>query len=138
MPERVPFEYVVVRVVPRVERGECVNAGVIVICRPRRFLAARVELDRSRVMALAPDLPAETLLELDTQLQLIPRIAAGDPTAGPIALLEPGERWHWLSAPSSTMIQPSAVHTGLCTDPQQELDELFAEMVQTARVMEQT
>ena len=137
MPERAPFEYVLVRVVPRIERGECVNAGVIVVCRPRRFLAGRVTLDRSRVLALEPGLPVETLNELERQLTLIPRIAAGDRSAGPIAALELGERWHWLSAPSSTMIQPSAVHTGLCADPQQELDELFAEMVETSRILEQ-
>lgn len=137
MLERAPFEYVLVRVVPRIERGECVNAGVIVVCRPRRFLAGRVTLDRSRVLALEPGLPVETLNELERQLTLIPRIAVGDRSAGPIAALELGERWHWLSAPSSTMIQPSAVHTGLCADPQQELDELFAEMVETSRIFEQ-
>ena len=132
MPERVPFEYVLIRVVPRVERGECVNAGVIVICRPRRFLAALVALNRSRVLALEPGLALDTLDELERQLRLIPRIADGDGGAGPIAALEMGERWHWLSAPSSTMIQPSPVHTGLCIDPRQELDSLFAEMVVTA------
>ncbi|CAN5675805.1 DUF3037 domain-containing protein [soil metagenome] len=137
MLERAPFEYVLVRVVPRIERGECVNAGVIVVCRPRRFLAGRVTLDRSRVLALEPGLPVETLNELERQLTLIPRIAVGDRSAGPIATLELGERWHWLSAPSSTMIQPSAVHTGLCADPQQELDGLFAEMVETSRIFEQ-
>jgi hypothetical protein len=132
----VPFEYVIVRVVPHVERGECVNAGVIVICRPRRFLAARVSLDRARVLALSPGMSSETLDEVESQLQLIPRIAAGERGAGPIALLEPGERWHWLSAPSSTMIQPSAVHTGLCADPQQELDALYAEMVLAPKSVE--
>lgn len=134
MPERVPFEYVLVRIVPRVERGECINAGVIVICRSRRFLAALASLNRGRILALEPRLPVDTLDELDRQLRLIPRVASGDRGAGPIAALELGERWHWLSAPSSTMIQPSPVHTGLCIDPRQELDELFADMVETAAV----
>jgi hypothetical protein len=119
------------RVVPRVERGECVNAGVIVVCRQKRFLQAAVALDRRRVRALEPAIEDVVLDELERQLQLIPLVAAGDSLAGPIAAMELGERWHWLSAPSSTMIQPSPVHTGLCLDPAIELDKLFHEMVTT-------
>jgi hypothetical protein len=129
---RSAFEYVIVRVVPRVERGECINAGVIVICRQQRFLAARIRLDRQRLLALDPALDADVLDELERQLDAIARIAAGNEDAGPIARLSMTERWHWLSAPSSTMIQPSAVHTGLCENPRQELDDLFAEMVETS------
>ncbi|MFL5778014.1 MAG: DUF3037 domain-containing protein [Chloroflexota bacterium] len=123
---RNPFQYAVVRVVPRVERGELVNAGVILFCRPKRFLAARVRLDERKLHALAPDVPAD---ELKSHLGAIERIASGDPEAGPIARLAAPERFHWLVAPSSTMIQPSEVHTGLCEDPSSELDLLFEELV---------
>jgi hypothetical protein len=121
-----PFQYAIVRVVPRVERGECFNAGVILFCRPRRFLAAKTWLDEGRLRALAPDADAETLR---AHLGAIEAIAAGDPQAGPIAQLPRHERFHWLVAPSSTMIQPSDVHTGLCDDPAAELEHLFQTMV---------
>lgn len=121
-----PFQYAVVRVVPRVERGESLNAGVILLCRPRRFLAARVELDPARLRALAPDVEPATIR---SHLEGIVRIARGDADAGPIAALTQGERFHWLVAPSSTVIQPSEVHTGLCDDPAQELDHLFERLV---------
>ena len=125
-PGREPFQYAVVRVVPRVERGECFNAGVVLLCRPRRFLAARVALDERRLAALAPDLEPEAVRP---HLDALVRIAAGDPDAGPIAHLSPGERFHWLVAPSSTIIQPSPVHTGLCDDPAAMLDHLFETLV---------
>jgi hypothetical protein len=117
-----PFQYAIVRVVPHVERGECFNAGVILLCRPRRFLAARVGLDETRLRALAPDVDPATITP---HLEAIERIAAGDESAGPIARLGQGERFHWLASPSSTVIQPSEVHTGLCVDPAVELDHLF-------------
>jgi hypothetical protein len=120
------FQYAILRVVPRVERGEAVNAGVVLFCRQRRFLAARVGLDPERLRALAPDAdPAPLAAHLDA----IVRIAAGDPGAGPIAALEPSERFGWLVAPSSTMIQPSPVHTGLAEDPGAALDRLFDRLV---------
>jgi hypothetical protein len=121
-----PFQYAVVRVVPRVERGESLNAGVILLCRPKRFLAARVALDEDRLRAIAPSVDPSTIA---THLAAIERIAAGDPDAGPIAALGQGERFHWLVAPSSTVIQPSEVHTGLCDDPAVELDHLFDRLV---------
>lgn len=121
-----PFQYAIVRVVPRVERGECLNAGVVLLCRPTRFLAARVGLDESRLRALAPDVDPATIQE---HLAAIERVAAGDPQAGPIARLGQGERFHWLVAPSSTVIQPSEVHTGLSDDPAAELDHLFERLV---------
>ncbi len=121
-----PFEYAIVRVVPRVERGEMFNAGIVLHSRPRRFLEARVELDRAVLASLAPGCdPAEVL----DHLEAIPRIAAGDPAAGPIARLSRPERFHWLVAPSSTIVQPSAVHTGLTDDPVATLDHLFATLV---------
>jgi hypothetical protein len=121
-----PFSYAVVRIVPRVERGERINAGVIVFCRPLGYLAARTHLDEARLAALAPDLDPEAVRP---HLAAIERIAAGDPDAGPIARLEVTQRFHWLVAPSSTVVQPSHVHTGLCDDPDAQLERLFAELV---------
>ena len=122
-----PFQYAIIRVVPRVERGECMNAGVVLLCRSKRFLAARVGLDVARLQALAPGIDPATIEE---HLAAIERVAAGDPEAGPIARLGQGERFHWLVAPSSTVIQPSEVHTGLSDDPAAELDHLFERLVQ--------
>ena len=129
MPEqqRSQFQYAIIRVVPRVERGECLNAGVVMLCRPRRFLAAKVGLDEARLRVLAPGADPATILP---HLAAIERIAAGDPSAGPIAGLTAAERFHWLVAPSSTVIQPSEVHTGLCEDPAEELEHLFERLVQ--------
>ena len=124
--EKVQFQYAVVRVVPRVERGETLNAGVIVLSRPRRFLRARVSLDEARLRAIAPDADPATILP---HLAAIERIAAGDPSAGPIAKLSIAERFHWLTAPSSTVIQPSEVHTGLTVDPVATLEHLFRTLV---------
>lgn len=121
-----PFQYAIIRVVPRVERGECLNAGVVLLCRPKRFLAARVGLDRERFRALAPDVDPGTI---ETHLAAIEAIADGDRSAGPIAQLGQGERFHWLVAPASTVIQPSEVHTGLCDDPAEELEHLFDRLV---------
>jgi hypothetical protein len=116
----------VFRVVPRVERGEAVNAGVVVFCRPLHYLAARTTVDDARLRALWPDVDVDLVR---SHLRAIERIAAGDEDAGPIAQLDVTERFHWLVAPSSTIIQPSAVHTGLCGDPGEQLDKLFASLV---------
>ena len=121
-----PFQYAIVRVVPHVERGECVNAGVVLFCRPRRYLAARVELDEARLRALAPDVD---LAAVHAHLEALGRVAAGDPAAGAIAALPASERFHWLVAPSSTIIQCSPVHTGLTEDPEGELDHLVTRLV---------
>ena len=125
-PPRDVFQYAVVRVVPRVERGEQLNAGVILLCRTRRFLGARMALDERRLAALAPDLDPATVRP---HLEAIERIAAGDTSAGPIARLEAAERFHWLVSPASTIIQPSEVHTGFSDDPAAELDHLFESLV---------
>jgi hypothetical protein len=125
-PDQVEFAYAVLRVVPRVERGECFNAGVVLFCRRRRFLAARVDLDERRLAALAPDADAAAVR---AHLDALARIAAGDPAGGRVAALEPSERFGWLVAPSSTVIQPSPVHTGICEDPAEALDRLFDELV---------
>jgi Protein of unknown function (DUF3037) len=125
-PPRDVFQYALVRIVPSVERGEQLNAGVILLCRTRPFMGARTALDERRLAALAPDLDPATIRP---HLEAIERIAAGDPTAGPIAQLEPAERFHWLVSPASTMIQPSEVHTGFSDDPAAELDHLFESLV---------
>jgi hypothetical protein len=120
------FEYAIVRVVPRVDREEFVNAGVILFCLERDFLAARVEVDEPRLRALW----AATDVELVRQhLEAIPRICAGSPEAGPIARLSLRERFRWLAAPRSTMIQVSPVHAGLCNDPARALEDLFRQRV---------
>ncbi|HEY3524449.1 MAG TPA: DUF3037 domain-containing protein [Candidatus Limnocylindrales bacterium] len=124
--EAAAFQYALLRVVPRVERGEAINTGVVLLCRPRRFLGTRISLDAERLSALAPDADAEAIRG---HLAAIERVAAGDRDAGPIARLGPAERFHWLVAPSSTVIQPSEVHTGLTDDPAAELDRLFAALV---------
>jgi hypothetical protein len=123
-----PFSYSIVRVVPRVERGERINVGVIVFCRPLDYLAARTRLDERRLAALAAELDPASVR---AHLEAIERIAAGDPAAGPIAQLDTTARFHWLVAPSSTIIQPSEVHTGLCGEPDAQLDRLFDELVLT-------
>jgi len=123
---RDPFAYAVVRVVPRVERGEFINAGVILFCRAKKFLAARTELDEARLAALAPDLDPATVRP---RLDAIERIARGDERCGAVAGLELSERFGWLVAPSSTVIQSSDVHTGLTDDPAATLDRLFEELV---------
>jgi hypothetical protein len=129
-PTRRPFSYAILRVVPRVERGERFNAGVVLFCRQRDFLGARVALDENRLEALAPGASAR---EVRAHLDALVRVAGGDPGAGPIAAMAPSERFGWLVAPSSTMIQASEVHTGLCEDPVKTLDTLFAELVEPAR-----
>lgn len=124
--DRSPFEYAIVRVVPRVERGEAFNAGIVLASRAHRFLAAKVLLDERVLVALAPDCDPEIVR---AHLDAIVRIAAGDPDAGPIAALSAPERFHWLVSPSSTIIQPSDVHTGLTADPAATLEHLFRTLV---------
>jgi hypothetical protein len=127
-PARHPFAYAVVRVVPRVDRGEAINAGIVLLCRTSRFLGARVALDEARLRALDPACDAA---DVWPHLRAIERIAAGDPAGGPIASLSQPERYHWLVAPSSTIIQPSEAHTGLTADPAATLEHLFATLVLT-------
>jgi hypothetical protein len=126
-PARRPFSYAILRVVPRIERGECFNAGVVLYCRQLGFLGVKVGLDERRLAALAPDASAE---DVRAHLDALVRVAAGDPAGEAIAALPESERFGWLVAPSSTIIQPSAVHTGLSDDPQATLDTLFAELVE--------
>ncbi len=130
MPARCSYEYAVVRVVPRVDREEFVNAGVVVFCLERGFLAARIELEPDRVRALAPD---ADLAVIEEHLRAIPAIAAGGEGSGPIGRLSPRERFRWLVAPRSTVVQTSPVHAGLCEDPSRLLEELVERMVRRAR-----
>lgn len=123
---RSPFEYAVIRVVPRVDRGETMNAGIVLHCRPRRFLEAIVELDEDLLRTLAPECDPAAVR---AHLEAIPRIARGEADGGPIAGLSQAERFHWLVAPTSTIVQPSAVHTGLTADPPGTLDHLFGTLV---------
>ena len=126
MPARRAFDYAVVRVVPRVEREEFVNAGVILHCVTERFLGARVELDEARLRALAPGVD---LALVRRHLGAIERICAGEAGAGPIARLPQKERFHWLTAPRSTIIQTSPVHPGMCEGPREALERLMQQMV---------
>ena len=129
MPVTSSFDYAVVRVVPRVERGEFINAGVIVFCLEHKFLEARVVVDEERLRALWPALDVDLVRR---HLGAIPKIAAGDATAGPIAKLGLRERFHWLVSPRSTIIQVSPVHTGLCdSSPQAALDAMSKRMLET-------
>jgi pyridoxamine 5'-phosphate oxidase len=116
--------------VPHVERGEAINAGVVLFARQHRFLRARTLLDDARLRALAPGVDPEPIR---ARLAVLEQVAAGDPEGGPLAELPPSERFHWLAAPSSTVVQASAVHTGVCEDPQAVLDRLFATLVEPTR-----
>jgi len=120
------FQYAILRVVPRVERGERLNVGVVLYCRRRGFLGTLIELDEPRLHALDPSCdPAG----LRPALAALAAVARGDREGGPLAALDQSERFGWLTAPSSTIVQPSAVHTGLTDDPAAELDRLFAQLV---------
>lgn len=126
MPAASSFDYAVIRIVPRVEREEFVNAGVILFSRTERFLTAHICLDRERLLALAPDCDVEMV---QTQLDLVVRTCAGDPEAGPIAELPQADRFHWLTSPRSTVIQVSPVHSGLADDLPAALNDLFDRLV---------
>lgn len=130
MPAPSSFDYAIVRVVPDVEREEFINAGVILHCHDRQYLAAGIELDEARLLALAPcaDLPL-----IRRHLATFPLIAAGGPGAGPIGQLPLRERWHWLSAPRSTIVQISTPHTGLCAEPEAWLSRLLDRVVRAPR-----
>ena len=122
MTDRLPFEYAVLRVVPRVERGECINAGIVVYCRANAFLASRVHLDEQRLHAIdAQAMSADIARALAAAADCDPR--GGDSL---------GQRFRWLTAPRSTVVQPGPIHTGLTNDPAAELSRLFATLVLAA------
>jgi hypothetical protein len=126
MPARSVFEYAAIRVVPRVERAEFVNVGVVVFCRTRRFLESRTRLDAARLLALDPALDVGAVAEL---LGYIPLVCRGGAGAGPIGALPSHERFRWLTAPRSTVVQPAPVHSGLCHDPALALERLMQQLV---------
>ena len=124
------FEYALLRVVPRVERGEFINAGVVLYCPAAGFLDARVHLDHERLLALDPKLdPGAVLAHLDAARL----VCAGGSGAGAVGLMPPGKRFGWLVAPRSTVVQPSPVHTGFAEDPGRVLDHLLRVMVHPPR-----
>jgi DUF3037 family protein len=130
VPARDTYDYAIVRVVPKVEREEFVNAGAIVSCPARDYLAAAIELDEARLLALDGTVDLD---EIRAHLATIPLVCAGGLEAGPIGLLSPRERFHWLVAPRSTIIQTSPVHTGRCGDPAALLEHLLDTMVRPPR-----
>jgi hypothetical protein len=126
MPARAAYEYSVIRVVPRIEREECVNAGVVLFCKQHRYLSARVYLDEARVLALDPSADLECIRQ---QLDLVPLLAEGGVAAGELGALSQAERFRWITSPRNTVIQPSPVHPGLCDDPRAALEALFIRLV---------
>ena len=129
MHDHCSYDYAVIRVVPRVDREEFLNVGIIISCPAKDFLEARIELDESQLLAFDPTLDIEAIRN---HLASIPRICAGGPDAGPIGQLSQRERFHWLVAPRSTIIQTSRVHTGRCTDPDPVSERLLDRMVRAA------
>jgi hypothetical protein len=122
------YDYAILRIVPSVERDEFVNAGAVLQCPERAFLDCRVHIDEGRLRALWPELDFEVIRQ---HLEAFPKICAGDPDAGPIARLSRRERFQWLVAPRSTIIQVSPVHSGVCESPETALDEIFRRLVLT-------
>jgi len=123
---RETFEYAVLRVVPRVERGEALNAGVVVYCRQRDYLGSRVHLDADRLRALDPTADAAAI---EKALQAAADVCAADPASGAAGREGLGSRFRWLTAPRSTVVQPGPVHTGLTEDPEAETERLFRLLV---------
>lgn len=124
----VSYDYGIVRVVPRVERGEFINVGVILFCRTQRFLDAKTHCDTTRLTTLDPQLGTDAIWRIEQRLGIMPNVCTG---FGPIGALEQAERFHWLVAYRSAMIQVSPIHSGLCTDPASELSRLFDILVRT-------
>ncbi len=120
------YQYVVLRCVPRVEREEFINVGAVVFCRTKKHLAAQVQLDETRVRALFREIDIEMIRE---HLEMIPKICEGGESAGPIGKLSQSERFNWIVAPKSTMVQCSPVHSGVCTDAEGQLQRLVEKMV---------
>ena len=129
MPDKFRYDYAVIRVVPKVDREEFINAGVILSCPDLSFLEARIELDEARLLALDPNVDLDLVRK---HLASIPIICRGGAAAGSIGQLPQRRRFEWLVAPRSTIIQTSPVHTGRCGDPAVALDHLVAKMVDAA------
>jgi hypothetical protein len=126
MPARLLYEYAVIRIMPRVEREEFINVGVILYCREKKFLRAVYTINEARLKALCDGLDCT---EIKEHLLSLERIANGDPAGGPIAQLDHASRFRWLTATRSTVVQTSKVHPGFCEDPQEMLEKLFEQLV---------
>jgi Protein of unknown function (DUF3037) len=126
-PSRSPFSYAVLRVVPDIEREEFLNAGLVLFCRERQFLRARTDLDVGRLRDLGPGTDADAVRD---QLDLVERIADGRVERGPLAAMSQSERFHWLTTPRSTVVQPGPMHGGTSDDPEATFEHLFATLVQ--------
>lgn len=126
MPAPEAYQYALWRLVPDAQRGETLNAGLVLFSRRLGFLQARTHVDVARLALLGPELDPHAVGD---HLAGLARVAAGDPGAGTVAALPPSERFHWLVAPASTIVQPGPVHTGLCADPAELLERLFARLV---------
>lgn len=126
MPAEHTYDYAIIRLVPRVERGELINVGVILSCPAADFLDARIDLDTARLLALDPSLDVEAAR---ANLEIIPRVCRGGADAGEIGALPQRSRFHWLVSPRSTIIQMSPVHTGRTADPEKALQRLLETMV---------
>ena len=128
MPEPRSFDYTVVRIVPRPDRGEFVNVGVILFSREARFLGGRFDPDWDRITCLDP---AIDQAEAARQIDHLKRVVAGESGSGPIAAMSPSKRFHWLSGPRSTVVQVSPMHSGICHDPEEMLEQVFKRLVGT-------
>ena len=126
MPGKHLFEYAVVRVVPRVEREEFVNVGIVLFCKQQRYLQTRFHLNQERLLALCPALDID---EVQTYLAAFEKISRGSKDGGPIAKLDPPSRFRWLTATRSTVVQASKIHPGMCDDLDKALEKLFVQLV---------
>jgi len=129
-PSRSPFSYAVLRIVPDIEREEFVNAGLVLFCRSRRYLRARTSVDATRLAALRPDADVDALR---AQLALMEHIADGEVSSGPLAGMSQSERFHWLTTPRSTAVQPGPIHGGMADDPEATFEHLYATLVDRSR-----
>jgi hypothetical protein len=126
VPATSSYDYAIIRVVPFVERGECINVGVVLFCRTRRFLDMLVHFDEQRLRAFAPVLDWDCVQQ---QIEVLMQICHGGAASGPIGQLSQAERFHWLVSPRSTVIQISPVHSGTCSDPASTLQNLLRKLV---------
>jgi hypothetical protein len=126
MQDKYLFEYAVIRIVPRVEREEFLNVGIVLYCRDLKFLQSVFTLNREKIEMLCGDIDCT---EVEDHLRSFEKISSGDKDGGPIALLDIASRFRWLTATRSTVVQTSKVHPGFCTDPQETLEKLFAQLV---------
>lgn len=126
MSERVPYLYSILRLVPDIERGEAINIGLVMFCRPQRFLKVDYEVDEDRIHSFTSDIE---IAMIESRLESLRHIAAGNERGGPVAALDIGERFHWLSNVSNTIIQPGEVHPGLTSNAEETFVRLFGKLV---------